>query len=156
MGGRLSFDRSKKHKRNPNGENYPCCGDRIKPSNGEDRDWRMTMPTNCSKQLNSHDISTFDGLHCCRFQHGCHCWPHVWHGLDKGKNGTDKQIVHTRDELSVHPCASILDHLEGVVGAESEGDSSRKGQLMGDLHHLRRDSGQLVEGHTFSSRMPYP
>lgn len=27
-----------------------------------------------------------------------------------------------RDELSVHRCASILDHLEGVMGAEIEGD----------------------------------
>ena len=122
MGGRLSFDRSKRHKPNPNGEICPCCGDRAKPSNGADRNWRITMPKHCTKQLISHHISAFDGLHCCRFQHGCHCWPHVWHGLEKGKNVTAKQISQARDELSVHPCASILDHLEGVVGAEFEGD----------------------------------
>lgn len=37
MGGRLSFDRSKKHKRNPDGDIFSCRGDKIKPSNGEDR-----------------------------------------------------------------------------------------------------------------------
>lgn len=121
MGGRLSFDRSKRHKPNPNGEKCPCCGDKIDPSNGADRNWRITIPNHYAKQLNSHDISAFDGLYCCRFQHGCHCWPHVWHGLDKGKNATDKQLSQARDELSVHPCASILDHLEGVVGVEFEG-----------------------------------
>ena len=122
MGGRLSFDRSKRQKRNTDGEFCACCGDRIEPSNGADRNWRITMPKHYSKQLYSHDISTFDGLYCCNFRHGCHCWPHVWHGLKKGKNATDKQISQVRDELSAHPCASILDHLEGVVRAEFEAE----------------------------------
>ena len=122
MGGRLSFDRSKRHKPNPKGELCPCCGDKIEPHNGADRNWRIMMPKHYSKQLDSHDVSAFDGLYICQFQHGCHCWPHVWHGLDKGKNVTEKQISQVRNELSVHPCASILDHLEGVVGAELKGD----------------------------------
>lgn len=124
MGGRLSFDRSKRHKSNPNGARCACCGDKIDPSNGADRNWRITLPKQYeyTKQLNSHDISTFDGLYSCQFRHACHCWPHVWHGLDKGKNVADKHISQVRDELSAHPCASILDHLEGVVGAEFESD----------------------------------
>lgn len=121
-GGRLSFDRSKRHKPNFDDEICPCCGDKCEPRNGADRNWRITMPKHYSEQLNSHDISAFDGLHICQFRHGCHCWPHVWHGLDKGKNVTEKQISQVRNELSVHPCASILDHLEGVVGAEFKGD----------------------------------
>lgn len=122
IGGRLSFDRSKRHKPNPNGELCSSCGDRHEPSNGADRNWRITMPKHSIRQLNSHRISTFHGLHDCQFQYECHCWPHVWHGLDKDKNVTEKQISQVRNELSVHPCASILDHLEGVVGAELEGD----------------------------------
>lgn len=120
-GGRISFDRSKRHRPNPNGEICPCCGEKIDPSNGADRNWRITIPKYSTKLLYSHDISAFDGLYCCHFQHVCKCWPHVWHGLDRGKNVTDKQISQARDELSVHPCASVLDHLEGVVGAEFEG-----------------------------------
>ena len=122
MGGRLSFDRSRRHKLNPKGELCPCCGDKIEPHNGADCNRRITMPKNYSKQLKSHDISAFDGLYICQFEYGCHCWPHVWHGLEQGKNVTEKQISQVRNELSVHPCASILDHLEGVVGAELEGD----------------------------------
>ncbi|CAD6585577.1 MAG: hypothetical protein ASARMPREDX12_002061 [Alectoria sarmentosa] len=95
-GGRISFDRSKRHKPNPNGEICPCCGEKIDPSNGADRNWRITIPKYSTKMLYSHDISAFDGLYGCHFR-------------------------HARDELSVHPCASVLDHLEGVVGAEFEG-----------------------------------
>lgn len=67
MGGRLSFDRSKRHKPNHNGDFCSCCGDNIDLSNGTNYNWRITMPKHFSKQLNSHIISAFDGLHCCRF-----------------------------------------------------------------------------------------
>lgn len=122
MGGRLSFDRSKRHKPNPNNELCPCCGDKIKPWNGADRNWRITMPKYSSSRLDSHHISAFGGLYECQFQYGCDCWPHVWHGLEEGKTVTEKQTSRAREELSVQPCASVLDHLERVVGAELQGD----------------------------------
>lgn len=120
QGGRICFDRSSK--RHIQDEICSCCGNKIEPSIGAYRNWRIRMDKRSTKQLDSHDISSFHGLHRCSFLPGCHCWPHIWHGLSKGKNATDKQLSQVRDELSVHPCASILDHLEGVVGAEFEGD----------------------------------
>lgn len=126
-GGRIEFDRSRRHhSRQHQSSSSSSEGD--KPCAPSARNWRVTMPTshagfaNDSHELHPHHHSVFAGLYTCGFRPSCLAWPWAWHGTDRSRLATEQVGDRVADEIAAHPFVCALDHLEGTLGSELQGD----------------------------------
>ncbi len=125
-GGRLEFDRSKKHQsRHRVGSSDDEKKEQCARSG---RKWRVSMPSshtvfaNDNHVINAHQTSIFAGLYSCGFYPSCVAWSYAWHGSDRSKFPSDEDSQRVADEIAAHPLVFALDHLEIAVGPELQSE----------------------------------